>query len=93
LEKPITVRILDHEYLLKSDEDEALVQEIAQFVNKKLLEIGNNTDRLPETKLAILAAFHIASDYFQVLKERDVLISDIQKRAGSLNYQIDSIMK
>jgi len=93
LEKPITVRILDHEYLLRSDEDEALVQEIAQFVNKKLLEIGSNTDRLPETKMAILAAFHIASDYFQVLKERDVLISDIQKRARSLNYQIDSITK
>lgn len=39
MEKPIRIRILDHEYLLKSDEDEARVNEIAQFVNVKLGEI------------------------------------------------------
>ncbi|MEE9420070.1 MAG: cell division protein ZapA [Desulfatiglandaceae bacterium] len=93
MEKPIRVRILDHEYLLKSDENEELVQEIAQFVNDKLMEIGHGTDRLSEAKVAILAAFHIASDYFQVLKERDGLKRDIQERARSLNYQIDSIMR
>ncbi len=93
MEKPIRVRILDHEYLLKSDEDEEFVQEIAQFVNRKLMEIGTSTDRLSESKLAILAAFYIASDYFQLLKERDGLIKDIQERARSLNYYIDSVMK
>ena len=93
MEKPVRVRILDHEYLLKSDEDEEFVQQIAQFVNDKLKEIRNNTERLSEAKTAILAAFHIASDYFQLLKERDGLARDIQERARSLNYQIDSIMR
>lgn len=41
--------------------------------------------------MAILAAFHIASDYFQVLRERDELIKDVQDRARSLNSQIDAL--
>lgn len=91
MEKPIRIRILDHEYLLKSDEDEARVNEIAQFVNVKLGEIRDTGGRLSEGKVAILAAFHIASDYFQVLRERDELIKDVQDRARSLNSQIDAL--
>ncbi|MFH1243055.1 MAG: cell division protein ZapA [Pseudomonadota bacterium] len=93
MEKPIRVKILDHEYLLKSDEDEELVQEVAQFVNSKLMDIGKSTSKLSEAKVAILAAFHIASDYFQLLRERDGMVRDIQERARSLNYQIDSMMR
>ena len=91
LEKPIKVKIFDHEYLIKSDEDEEQVQRIAQFVNERFSEIREGIEELSEGKTAILAAFHIASDYFQVLKERDDLVKDIQDRAKSLNYQIDSI--
>jgi len=93
LQKPVRVRILDQEYLIKSDEDEEAVQEIAEFVNVKLREIKENTKRLSEGKVAILAAFHIASDYFQLLKNRDILLKDIQRRAEALNYQIDSIVQ
>jgi cell division protein ZapA len=91
LEKPIKVKIFNHEYLIKSDEDEEQVQNIAKFLNDRFREIREDTKDLSEGKTAILAAFHIASDYFHVLKERDDLVRDIQNRARSLNYQIDSI--
>jgi len=91
LEKPIKVKIFEHEYLVKSDEDEDQVQKIAEFLNDRFSEIREDMEDLSEGKTAILAAFHIASDYFQVLKERDDLKRDIQNRARSLNYQIDSI--
>ncbi len=93
MEKPIRIRILDHEYLLSSDEDEALVNEIAQFVNVKLGEIRNSGGKLSEGKVAILAAFHIASDYFQVLRERDDLMKNVQDRARSINAQIDALVE
>ncbi|HDZ91351.1 MAG: cell division protein ZapA [Deltaproteobacteria bacterium] len=91
MEKPIRVRILDHEYLLKSDEDEARVNEIADFVNLKLGEIREAGGKLSEGKVAILAAFNIASDYFQVLKERNDMMKYVQDRARSLNSQIDAL--
>lgn len=91
MEKPVRIRILDHEYLLRSDEDESSVQKIARFVNHKLDEIRAGAENLTESKAAILAAFYIASDYFQLRKERDEVVKKFDERLRSLNFQIDSV--
>ena len=93
MEKPVRIRILDHEYLLRSDEDESVVQKIAQFVNHKLDEIRTGAENLTESKAAILAAFYIASDYFQLRKERDEVVKEFDDRVRSLNFQIDSVTR
>jgi len=93
LEKPIKVRIFDQEYLVRSEEDEEWVQRIAKHVNNKFREIINNVEGLSEKKIAILVAFNIASDYFQLLKDRDERATDIERRVKALNYQIDLITK
>ena len=92
MEKPVRVKIFDHEYLIRSDEDEDQVQIIAQFVNDKFGEIKGNTKGLSELKIAILVSFYIAAEYFQTLKDHEDLTIDIQSRARTLNYQIDSIL-
>ena len=93
MEKPVRIRILDHEYLLRSDEDESVVQKIAQFVNHRLDEIRSSAENLTESKAAILAAFYIASDYFQLRKERDEVVKKFDERVRSLNFQIDSVAR
>jgi cell division protein ZapA len=93
LDKPIRIRLLDREYLIKSDEEEERVQDIAQFLDGKLREISKNAEGLSERKTAILAAFDIASDYFQILKERDDLAKNIERRARALNHQIESLVR
>ena len=93
MEKPIKVRIFHQEYLIKSEEEEEWVQGIAKHVNGKFREIINNVEGLSEKKIAILAAFNIASDYFQLLKDRDEVATDIEQRVKALNYQIDLITK
>lgn len=93
MEQPVRVRILDNEYLVKSDEDEELVHKIAQFVDQKFREVSDGVRGLSENRVAVLAAFHIASEYFQLLKERGDLLEDLQDRARAMNCQIDSIIK
>ena len=93
MERSVRVKILDHEYLIKSDEDTERVRLIAQYVNKKFSEIIGYTNGISERKTAILAAFHIASDYFELLEERDRLVETIQKRSKMLNKLIDSAVK
>ena len=92
MEKPIRVKIFDHEYLIKSDAGEEQVHAIAAFVNNRFSEIREETEGLSEGKTAILAAFHIASDYFQVLKEHDDMLKEIENRSRSLNERIDSVL-
>jgi len=91
LKKPIRIKLLDHEYFIRSDENEEWVKNIAQYVHDKFGEIRENTEGLSETKTAILAAFDIASEYFHLLKARDDLVENIERRAQTLNSHIDSI--
>ena len=90
MEQPVKIKILDQEYLVRSQEDSESVQRIARFVNDKFREIEKNAEGLSEKKTAILAAFHIASDYFQVLKERDSLKENIQRRTRALVDRMES---
>ena len=68
MKEPVKVKILDTEYLIRSDESREEVQRIAAFVNEKFQEISESRVGLSEKMTAILAAFHIASDYFQLAK-------------------------
>ena len=86
MENPIRIRILDNEYLLRSDEDPEQVSEIA-----KLDEVRKNSDKLSEGKTAILAAFDIASDYLRLLRARDILLRDVQDRCRVMNRQIELV--
>ena len=92
MEKPVKVRILDNEYLIKSEEDIEKVNEITEYVNNKAREINDNTEGLSEKKTIILTALNIASDYFQVLKERDALLTSIRQRSEALICNIDSLI-
>ena len=93
MEKPIRIKLLDHEYLIKSDEDEDKVQNIAKYVQDKFKKVRENKEGLSERKMAILIAFDIANEYFQLQKERDDLVTKIERRAQALNSTIDSITK
>lgn len=92
MDKPVKVKILDNEYLIKSEEDFEKVNEIAEYVNNKAREINDNTEGLSEKKTIILTALNIASDYFQALKERDALLTSIRQRSEALICNIDSLM-
>lgn len=89
---PVRVRIRDHEYLIRSDENEEHILRIAEYVNGKLKEVEDVSEGLPERKTAILAALNIASDYFQVLKERDQMLAAIREQTEALIDHIDSAM-
>ncbi len=92
MEKTVKVRVFDHEYLVKSGEDDEQVSRIAEYVNEKLREIKDNNMELSEKKIVILAALNITSEYFQLLNERDELLARLQQRTEALIYNIDSVM-
>jgi len=79
--------------LIRSDNDEAQIQRVAQFVNERFNDIKESTQGLSERKIAILAAFDIASEYLQQKKDRENLERDIQERARTLSFQIDSYLE
>ena len=88
----VKVRILDNEYIIESELNRTEVIEVAQFVDEKCREIRSSTAGLTDKKIAILAAFEIASDYLKLLKKEDHIKDDIQKKVQAITYHIDSII-
>ena len=82
----VRVRILDNEYIIESELDRSEIIEVAQFVDEKCREIRNAAQGLSEKKIAILAAFEIASDYLRLLKQE----INRQKKVQAISYNIDS---
>ena len=91
MDKPIKIKILDNEYLIKSKgTDSDNVYKIAEYVNEKLRETDENCRGISEKKAAILTALNIASDYFSLVEERDRLLDEIQNKTKSLISVIDN---
>jgi cell division protein ZapA len=89
---PVRVRIRNAEYLVRGEENEQQVQKIADYLNDKLKEIEQGTEGLSEKRTAILAALDIAGDYFQILKEKENLLTSVRQRTQSLIRSIDSVL-
>jgi cell division protein ZapA len=90
--EPVKVRIRNAEYLVQGEDNEQQVQRIADYVNDKLKEIEQGTEGLSEKRTAILAALDIAGDYFQILKEKENLVSTVRQKTQSLIRSIDSVL-
>jgi len=90
--EPVKVRIRNAEYLVQGEDNEQQVQRIADFVNDKLKEIEQGTEGLSEKRTAILAALDIAGDYFQILKEKENLLTSVRQRTQSMIRSIDSVL-
>ena len=86
----LKIKILDNEYTLKSDEDVEQVYRIAEYVNDKLKEVKENTEGLSDNKTAILVALNIASDYFQLKKEREEELGHIRRKTETLIQNIEA---
>ena len=91
MEKPIKINILGSEYYIKSDENDIdNVYRIADYVSQKLKETSESSEGLSERKTVILTALNIASEYFQVLKERDELQKKVREKSESLILSINN---
>ena len=91
MDRAIKIKILDNEYLIKSKgNDTENVYKIAEYVNDKLRETDENSSGISEKKAAILTALNIASDYFNLLDERNKLLEEIQNKSQSLISVINS---
>lgn len=97
MEKNITkVKILGAEYQISCPPEESKqVKEAANFFDKKLKEIKQNS-KLDENKTAIIAGLNISNDYLKSLSSSAKTLksnSDIRKLTSEIEKHIESISK
>ena len=89
MDEKITIRIKDTEYAIRGSDDREQILKAAEYVDKKLREIHEFKKELSEDKKAILTALDIAGDYFQLVKEKEVLLAEINNRSNRLLQRLD----
>ncbi len=89
MDDKVTIRIKDTEYAIRGSDDREQILKAAEYVDKKLREINKFKKELSEDKKAILTALDIAGDYFQLIKEKEVLLAEINNRSKRLLERLD----
>lgn len=86
----IRVNIYGQEYPIRSDADGAYVQQIAEYVDRKMKEISEKVPARTHSQLAVLAALHIADELFKEREEKDKKLSEVEERTQSLIEWLDA---
>jgi len=88
----VKIKIQNREYAVKSSDDKEQIVHVAAYVDQKLKEVGDSAKGLSNDKTAILAALDIAGDYFQLLKEKEDLLAQINDRSKRLIKNLDLVL-
>jgi len=92
MDDKVIIRIKDTEYAIRGSDDREQILKSAEYVDRKLREINEFKKELSEDKKAILTALDIAGDYFQLIKEKEVLLAEINNRSKRLLQRLDSAL-
>jgi len=79
--KTIRVQIHGNEYPVRADTDPEYTRAVAAYVDRKMQEISSDQSLVSSTKIAILAAIHIADELFQERQKREETMNDVAERA------------
>lgn len=67
----MSVRILDHDYRIRTEADETTVEQVARVVSERMERIRTRTGTVDTLDLAVLAALNLANDLVSERGETD----------------------
>ena len=73
--------------------DAAYVEELAEYVNKMMINLSEQSGAISITKVAILVAINIADEYFSEKKKREKMENDLKKILDEKNEIIKNFLK
>lgn len=88
---PIRVEIYDQAYNLRGVDAEYILK-LAEFVDKKMRNVADQTSTVDSLRVAVLAALNIADEYQVLKKKYDLLASQFRERTGALSGALDEVL-
>ena len=85
---PIRVEIYDQVYNLRGVDGDYILR-LAEFVDRKMRSVAEQTSTVDSLRLAVLAALNIADEYHILKKKYDLLAGEYRQRAGKLAAALD----
>ncbi len=92
-EQSIRVEIYNQTYSIRSDGDNENILDLAEYVDKKMREISSGTLTVDSLKVAILAALHIADEFYQLKNVQAQNDAQLAARSSECSEMLDRILK
>lgn len=90
VKQTVEIEILNQKYRIKSDADTAWVQEVADFLNKKIQDVITSKATVDQEKAIVLSALNIAGELLQLKKETALYKRHVSKRSQDLMKLLDA---
>jgi cell division protein ZapA len=88
----VTIKIRSREYAVRGSDEREQILKVAAYVDEKLKEISDSKKGLNDEKTAILAALDIAGDYFELIREKENLLREINNRSQKLIRSVTKVL-
>src|SRR5438876_9615530 len=92
-EQTIRVEIYNQTYSIRSDGDNEYILDLAEYVDGKMREISSGTLTVDSLKVAILAALHIADEFYQLKNVQAQNDAQLATRSSECSAMLDRILK
>jgi cell division protein ZapA len=86
----IKVNIYGQEYPIKSEADATYVQQIAEYVDRKMKEVAEKVPARIHSQLAVLTALNIADELFKERIDKEKKLSEVEEKTQSLIEWLDA---
>ncbi len=88
-ENLVEIKVFGQTFTVKTDSEEAQIQEVARYVNEKMDEVLKRTRSVSSLNVAILTALNIADDLLKEREKRMALLKEVGMRSKDLVEKID----
>src|SRR3982750_4047059 len=92
-ERSLRVEIYNQTYSIRSDGDNEYILDLAEYVDSKMREISSGTLTVDSLKVAILAALHIADEFYQLKNVQAQNDAQLATRSSECSAMLDKILK
>ncbi len=92
-EQTVRVEIYNQTYSIRSDGDNDYILRLAEYVDRKMRDISSGTFTVDSLKVAILAALHIADEYYQLRHSQAQNDAQLAARSSECSEMLDRILK
>ncbi len=89
MKRTMEVMIMGQKFVIKSESDDDYVVKVAQFVDRKINEVMQNTRSVASLNVAILGAMNIADEYFKYQRDKNDKLQKVEKKVSDLIELID----
>src|SRR3954451_16606323 len=89
----VRVEIYNQTYNIRSDGDTEYIIQLAEFVDSKMREISSGTLTVDSLKVAILAALHIADEFYQLKHSQAQTDAQLASRSAECAEMLDRVLK